>query len=127
MENCNLECALHEDIVFGWHAGILGAVRIVAAIEMSADKRAALREKMQPFMKLLQRREESTLTPHHHQIIQTNVVPTLSLKNVQTVGGGGATERLRPKPPLLPQKNATRRPGGGRKTAAVKKKPNTAR
>ena len=122
-----LSGALHEDIVFGWHAGILGAVRIVAAIEMSADKRAALREKMQPFMKWLQRREESTLTPHHHQIIQTNVVPTLSLKNVQTVGGGGATERLRPKPPLLPQKNATRRPGGGRKTAAVKKKPNTAR
>ena len=123
-----LSGALHEDVVFGWHAGILGAVRIVAAIEMSAEKRAALRDKMQPFMKWLQRRDASVAAAPHHPHVQTAVVPALVLKNVTSVQkvGSAPTERLRPTPPLQPQQNATRRPGG-RKKAGAKIKPNTAR
>ena len=45
-----LKFGLEEDIVFGWHAGILGAVRILASVEMTEDKRALLRERLSSFI-----------------------------------------------------------------------------
>ena len=45
-----LKIGLEEDIVFGWHAGILRAVRILASVEMTEEKRALLRERLSPFI-----------------------------------------------------------------------------
>ena len=111
-----LSGALHEDIVFGWHAGILSAVRIVASVEMSAEKRSALRKKIQPFIKWLQRRDQSTAPPGSserrsavsttynninvvHDVKQVADVPKLALGSVSEIPGK-MTERARPKPPL---------------------------
>ena len=53
-----LSCgALHEDTIFAWFAGMLGAVRIVAVVDMTPSRREKLRGKIKPFMDWLGSRQ----------------------------------------------------------------------
>ena len=55
-----LKFGLEEDIVFGWHAGILGAVRILASVEMTEEKRSQLRERLSSFIEWMNKVYEPT-------------------------------------------------------------------
>ena len=108
--------ALHEDVVFGWHAGILGAVRIVASVEMNLERREQLRVKMQPFIKWLQRREsgeesDRSMGGGEGEEVEKgerssgggNGVPQLALPMGDGRGGGPFTTRNRKKRPIQPK------------------------
>ena len=53
-----LKYGLEEDTIFGWHAGILGAVRILASVEMTEEKRTSLRERLSSFIKWMNKEYE---------------------------------------------------------------------
>lgn len=122
-----LSGALHEDIVFGWHAGILGAVRIVATVEMNSERRERLRVKMQPFIKWLQRRECEDFGEEVEDVKDggdTDPVPKLNLtKENIGMNSGPSTTRNPQKKPMQP-KNANRKGPGPR---GRRVKPKTAR
>ena len=134
--------ALHEDVVFGWHAGILGAVRIVASVEMNLERREQLRVKMQPFIKWLQRRESGEenerggmgggggeeVEKGERSSGGGNGVPQLALP----MGGGGRgggpfTTRNRPKRPIQPKGKKKNNNGTGPRERRVHRAPKTAR